>query len=239
MTWHNAGHARRVSAEAKDKAWMTRALVPVLWIALLAGCSLARHSQSPGQQAPPAPADAATPNPPGETDEQRHRLEGFRSHLRRSYPALKLESKDELWATGVEYIKWLGLDIDSQPGTARLEETLSKLVAEDAHESRWLFKGTVQTNATAALPAKDVFYGVATLAQAGDDVTFSCHTAEADLKFFGRLKDGRLRGDLVFSAASINFSGKAQGTLATGRIVLDGQGQSAKRRLNCAFVFLR
>lgn len=96
------------------------ALVLVGTIGLLAGC----------RSAPPAstPAPETGAWKPKSEDAQ-HRLEGFRAYMRRSYPRLGLDSKDELWQMSLEYVQWLGLEVDSQPGTAKLEDTLSSLVA--------------------------------------------------------------------------------------------------------------
>jgi hypothetical protein len=172
-------------------------------------------------------------------DERAHRLEGFRAYLRRSYPRLDLDKKDELWSIAVGYVAWLGLDVDSQPGAAQLEDALSRLVEGPDSSSRWLYRETLRSAAATGAPIVRIVYGFAKTSQTGEDVTISSESAGPILRFSGQSKDGRLKGEITGTADSTGFSGKVDGELAPGKMLLRGEGQVADRSVQAEIVYFR
>lgn len=193
------------------------------------------------RSAPRAGASAPVPKAwQPKSQDAKHRLEGFRAYLRRSYPRLGLESKDQLWETALAYVQWLGLEVDSQPGTARLEDTLSSLVAApNQAATRWLLQGTLQSRSRGGAPSESAFYGVAVLTRSQEELTLRVDSARGDFAFRGRVRQDRLRGHLIFVSGATRWSGKAQGTLAPGRISLQGQGRAGHQAVQGEFVLLR
>ena len=167
-----------------------------------------------------------------------HRLEGFRAYLKRANPALRLESKNDLWELGEEYVAWLGLEIDSQPGTAKLEEALTSLIppATDSAPSKWLFRGTIRENASTL---ETTVWGVATMSRAGENVSIVCADGDTRIAFAGLVKDDGLNGDLSCSEGPANLSAPAEGTLAQDKIVLNVRAQTDAGGARASFVFLR
>jgi len=176
--------------------------------------------------------------PQAEVEETSHRLEGFRAYLKRAYPALRLESKNELWELGEEYVTWLGLELDSQPGTAKLEEALTSLIAPSADTvpSKWLFRGTIRENASAV---ETTVWGIATMTRAGEKVSIVSTDGDTRITFAGPVKDDGLSGDLSCSEGPANLSAPAEGTLAQDKIVLNVRAQTDAGRARASFVFLR
>jgi hypothetical protein len=174
--------------------------------------------------------------PEAEVDETVHRLDGFRAYLRRSYPSLHLESKEDLWKLGMEYITWLGLEIDSQRGTAELEKTLTSLVAPstDSASSKWLFRGTIRENAASAETA---VWGIATVTHDGENVAIFSDDGNVRVTFCGAGE--RLIGDFGLSTGEASLMARAEGTIEHDTIVLNAGAQTVHGPISVTFVFLR
>ncbi len=171
-----------------------------------------------------------------------HRLDGFRYYIRRSYPRLDLDSKMDLWQMGIEYIGWLGLDIDSDQGTARLENTFSSIAAVDpgSGKSTWLFKGTIRASGSPASPSERFFFGKATLTQAGENITLVSNPSEpAILQFAGQLKDKKLEGKVTLSAGAASYDGNISGSFSASKITLEGQADANKEIAAFNLILLR
>ncbi len=232
---------------------MKRLLILFLATLVSSGCASKRQSKFTGSPAIPAPnhdalggaTHATVPAVNGksqsEIEEASHRLDGLRAYLRRSYPALHLESKDQLWEAGVAFVIWLGLDIDSPRGAARLENTLSSLIvpAKDSSPSQWLFKGTLHANAHSSMPTETVVYGIATLTQTNENVVIVSHPGKTIINFRGILKAGQLQGQLTLAAESSSFAGHVEGLVSPEKIFLNSDGQAEGRPVQGTFILLR
>jgi hypothetical protein len=174
-----------------------------------------------------------------EVDEESHRLDGLRAYLKRSYPALGLGNKHDLWEMSVEYVTWLGLDLNAQPGAAKVEEVLSSLVATSAETSKRLFKGTLRAQAPSARSRESVVYGIATVTRTGDDVNIVSQTENMTLNFQGVARDGQCRGQVDFSLGPTVLTGKAEGSVSTGKILLRTEGPANGKTIEGAFIFLQ
>ncbi|MDB6122272.1 MAG: hypothetical protein JWQ71_1265 [Pedosphaera sp.] len=174
-----------------------------------------------------------------EVDEESHRVDGLRAYLKRSYPALGLGSKNDLWEMSVEYVAWLGLDINSQPGAGKVEEVLSSLITASPDTSKRLFKGTLRAKATSTRPTETIVYGIATVTRTGDDVTIVSDPGKISFKFHGLTGDGQLRGQFNFSSGATAFTGKAEGVMSPGKILLKSDGLAAGKPIEGIFTFLQ
>jgi hypothetical protein len=175
-----------------------------------------------------------------EVDEESHRLDGLRAYMKRSYPALGLGSKNELWEISVEYVTWLGLDINSPSGAQKVEEALSSLAttSADASPAKWLFKGMLQTKSSSGRSTETVIYGIATLIQKGDNVVIDSQPGTPSVDFHGKIEDGQLRGQLDFSSGTNTFTSKAEGLASSVKIVLNSQWHAAGKPVQGTFTFL-
>ena len=105
-----------------------------------------------------------------EVRESAIRLEGFRAYLKRSYPRLGLDSNEALWEMVTEYVTWLGLELDSDPGNAALENALASLNAPavNSDSAKWLFKAALRSDTTAGeTTGEQAIYGIATTSLSG------------------------------------------------------------------------
>lgn len=190
----------------------------------------------------PIPRDQATAyvlkwKPQNEVDEEHHRLDGLRSYLRRSYPALHLESRTDLWETSVELVASLGLDIDSRPGAAKLEEVIQNLIATngDTNTSQWLFKGTLSKTHPGNLPIQHTFYGIATLMRNGAKVSLVSDSAQVKLAFTGRTEMNYSHGEMKLTLNSVALAEQLNACFTPGKILMHCDNTT----LRWDFVFLR
>lgn len=172
--------------------------------------------------------------------EEASRLDGLRAYLRRSYPALRLESKDQLWETSVGFVTWLGLDVNSPQGAAKLENTLSSLIptSKDASPSLWLFKATLRAGGNTTAPAKTVVYGIATMTRTNADVVIASHFRNNQFNFRG-IAGAKLEGRSDFSDGTITFAGKTEGECSSEDISMSGQARVAGNLIHGTFILLR
>ncbi|HEY2343768.1 MAG TPA: hypothetical protein VGH90_12080 [Chthoniobacteraceae bacterium] len=177
--------------------------------------------------------------PPRDVSDAAHRLDGFRAYLRRSYPPLRLEAKNELWKMGLEAMAWSGVDVDSERGAGRLEETFASLVAPpSAPSTRWLFKGIAHSTDPDSLPQRYV-YGVAELTREGDHVSIVCKANGLLVQFDGVEDHGKLSGKLEWSDRGFKLEQKARGSLEEEAIRLEPAAPPAEGAPRAEFVFLR
>ncbi|MDD5139549.1 MAG: hypothetical protein PHY43_04715 [Verrucomicrobiales bacterium] len=176
-----------------------------------------------------------------DVDEESHRLDGLRAYLRRSYPALNLGIKNDLWEMGVEYVAWLGLNISVPRGATKLEDALSSLMAasKDASPSKWLFKGTLRANDHSTTPTETVVYGIATFTQTGENVAIVSQPGKINASFHGLTRDGQVSGRLDFAAGATVFTGQAEGLQLPDKISMSSQGQVAGKPVQGTFLLLR
>lgn len=174
-----------------------------------------------------------------EVEEGSHRLDGLRAYMKRSYPALQLGNKNDLWDMSVEYVTWLGLDINTPSGAGKVEEVLSSLVAQDVSSSKRLFKGTLRTKTSAGQPTESVVYGIATITSKDSDVAIISQPGTISVDFHGSRSNGQLLGQLNFASGSNAFTGKAEGSISPGKILLSCQWQFGGKPVQGAFIFLQ
>lgn len=174
-----------------------------------------------------------------EVEEASHRLDGLRAYLRRSFPTLRIESKPELWALGLEYVAWLGLDINSQQGAAKLEELLTNFIptANNSTLNQWLFKATISVRFCGPLPIEETAYGIAALTQTGEKISIVARPGKVNLNFDGHLAGTNVRGGMKFVSRSHTFTRELDGSMFPGKIQLPATNLS--QTVRSGFVFVR
>ncbi len=175
-----------------------------------------------------------------EVRESAVRLEGFRAYLKRSYPRLGLDSNEALWEMVTEYVTWLGLELDSDPGNAALENALASLNAPTANPAKWLFKAALRSDTVRGpTTGERVIYGIATNSLSADRVVIASIPAGTDLQFSGVAKENSLSGEIHLGPDAKGFDGKAIGESGSGRILLNCQGQIANGPAHGTVLLLR
>jgi hypothetical protein len=174
-------------------------------------------------------------------DEESHRLAGLKAYLKRSYPALGLGNKNDLWIMAVQYVTWLGLDINLPRGAAKVEETLSHLAAanSEANSSPWLFQATLRAEPASRERTEIRVLGIATLTQTRDTLAIVSHSQKAMLTFSAAGGTNILDGTIEFSTGATRFSGRAEGELLPDRISLSSKGEVDGAAVLSTFLFLR
>jgi len=160
-------------------------------------------------------------------------VEGFRQRHADS------NVKREVASLAADYVRWLGLDLNSPAAAAKLDEVLQELAQPaDNRGVRWLFRGHVRATSITT-SASDTVYGVATVQRGGDALTIVSTSENSELNFSGTLQDGRIAGQLGFSAGSTIISAKAEGVYTDAKISLTGQGHTADGSFQGSFSFSR
>ncbi len=175
---------------------------------------------------------------PGEVDAERKAWEGFQIRFKTAHPGR--QATDELLKMSFEYSAYLGLNLDSSAGWARLEEDLNKVAGVSANtpSNQWLFRGTFHVTAVTG-SFTETIYGIATMSQSGEKVSIHSDSGEAEIHFNGLTKDGRLSGTIEISAGPVACKAKAEGSLVPNRISLDSRGETADEMVRGSFTFLR
>lgn len=160
-------------------------------------------------------------------------VEGFRQR----HPDSTVQR--ELASLGADYVQWLGLDLDSPAAAKKLEEVLTDLgQPADNRGVRWLFRGHVRATSLTT-SASDTVYGVAAVQRNGNALTIVSISEGSELNFSGTLQDGRIAGQIGFSAGSTIVSAKAEGVFTETKISLTGQGHTADGTFQGSFSFSR
>ncbi len=147
--------------------------------------------------------------------------------------------KREVASMAADYVQWLGLDLNSPATAKKLDEVLQEVgQPADNQGVRWLFRGHVRATSITT-SASDTVYGVATVQRNGDALTIVSTSEKSELNFSGTLQDGRIAGQLGFSAGSTIISAKAEGVFTDAKISLTGQGHTADGTFQGSFTFNR
>ena len=165
-------------------------------------------------------------------------VERFVSGFKQRHPELMV--KRELVDLATEYVRWLGLALESETAAQQLDEVLTQVLNSktDEKSSKWLFKGNVKASSLTA-SSSDVVFGVATVNRNQDTLTIVSSSEKAELNFSGTLKDGRVSGQFGFSAGPTIISAKAEGVFTEQKISLTGQGQTPDGTFQGSFSFSR
>jgi hypothetical protein len=147
--------------------------------------------------------------------------------------------KRELMVLGAEYVHWLGLDLNSPAAEKSLEDALLEVTKPaNADASRWLFRGTVRASSLTS-SATDTVLGIATVSRKGEAITIVSTSEKSEVNFSGSLQEGRVSGQLGFSAGPTIISAKAEGVFTESKISLTGQGHTADGTFQGSFSFNR
>jgi hypothetical protein len=175
----------------------------------------------------------------GEVDAERKAWEGFQTRFKTAHP--DRPATDELLKMSAEYSAYLGLNLDSSAGWARLEEDLNKAVEAPANaaSNQWLFRGTFHVTAVTG-SFSETIYGIATVSLKSGNVSIISNSGKAHIHFDGGFtKDGRVSGTMDVSADPAICQSKAEGILIPNKISLDSRGESATEMVRGSFTFLR
>lgn len=175
----------------------------------------------------------------GEVDAERKAWEGFQARFKNAH--LDRPAMDELLKMSVEYSAYLGLNLASSAGWAKLEEDLNKVVdaSANANSNQWLFRGTFHATAVTG-SFSETIYGIATMSKAGGSMSIISNSGKANIHFDGGFtKDGRLSGTIDISAGPVICKAKAEGTLVPNKISLDSRGETTDEMVRGSFTFLR
>jgi hypothetical protein len=169
---------------------------------------------------------------------ERASVDRFVSGFKLRHPEIVV--KQEMIDLATEYVRWLGLALESEPAAQKLDEVLSEVLNSKADEKsvRWIFRGNVKASSLTA-SSSDLVYGVATVNRNQETLTIVSSSEKAELNFSGSLKDGRVSGQLGFSAGPTIISAKAEGVFTEQRISLTGQEQTADGTFQGSFSFSR
>ena len=175
---------------------------------------------------------------PAEIEAERASLDRFVRRFGHEHP--NLIAKKELVNLAIEYVRSLNLNLESIEANQQLEQVLTEVLIspKDGQANRWLFRGTVKAGSLTT-SSSDFVYGVATVTQTGESLTIVSSSARSELNFSGSVKDGRLSGQLGFSAGPTIISAKAEGVYTLEKISLTGQGQTADGTFQGSFSFSR
>lgn len=174
---------------------------------------------------------------PAEIEAERATLARLTERLKQEHP--ELATKKELIDLAVECVRSQGLNLDSDEASQQLKQMLAA-VAEPAKagQTKWLFRGTVRAGSLTTTMS-DTVYGIADVTTSGENLTIVSNSDKSDLTFSGTCKDGRVSGQLSFSAGSTIISAKADGVYTDEKTTLTGQGQTPDGTFQGSFSFSR
>ena len=174
---------------------------------------------------------------PAEIETERATLAHLTGRLNQEHP--ELATKKELVDLAIEFVRFQGLNLDSDEASQQLEQVLTA-VAQPAKggQAKWLFRGTVHAGSLTT-SMSDTVYGVADITANGNNLTIVSTSERSDLTFSGESKDGRLSGQLSFAAGSTIISAKADGVFTDEKTTLAGQGQTPDGTFQGSFSFSR
>lgn len=174
---------------------------------------------------------------PAEIEKERATLTQLTGRLKQEHP--ELATKKELVDLAVELVRSQGLNLGSDEASQQLTQVLTAVAQPaNAGQTKWLFRGTVHAGSLTATMS-DTVYGVADITTKGDSLTIVSTSGGSDLTFSGESKDGRLSGQLSFSAGSTIISAKADGVFTSEKTTLAGQGQTPDGTFQGSFSFMR
>jgi len=174
---------------------------------------------------------------PAEIEAERATLARLTGRLKQQHP--ELATRKELVDLATEYIRSQGLSLESEEASQQLEQVLAEVVKSPNNgQTKWLFRGTVRAGSLTT-SVSDTVYGIANVTTNGDSLTIVSSSGKSDLTFSGSFKDGRLSGQVGFSAGSTIISAKADGVYTEEKISLTGQGQTPDGTFQGSFSFSR
>lgn len=174
---------------------------------------------------------------PQEIAAERATLEKLTGRLKHEHP--DLAARKELVELATEYVRFQGIDLNSEEANQQLQQALTEVVNSPKEgPSTWLFRGTVRHGGLTT-SWSDTVYGLATVSSTGENLTIFSSSDRSDLTFSGSLKGGRLAGQIGFSTGSTIISGKADGVYTDQKIALTGQGQTPDGTYQGSFSFSR
>jgi hypothetical protein len=162
-------------------------------------------------------------------------LAAFNREFRDKNPRL-VENVD-LLEFGTDYIRWLGLELDSPEAGEKLRKILAETQSE-RHEGlngKWLWKATYRKAAITS-SSSGIVYGIASATVNGDSLNLLSTSKGAELNFSGTHSNGSISGRLGIGTIALS---KCDGVAAGDKISLTAQGQSDDGTLQASVIFQR
>ena len=138
----------------------------------------------------------------------------------------EIVNKPELTDIATEYVRSLGLALDSEEAIQTFNQVLnSVLIPPKDGQSNWLYRGIVRMGSLTTSQS-DTMYGLAGIVRTGDNVTIVSKSKASDLTFSGTVQNSTLSGQLGITIGGTIVSTKAEGVITGEKISLTGQGQT-------------